>query len=58
VPWPPRSLDLNPIDLKNAVYSVVVDTRELNVVAEWSTLLLRIQEVFCSNLGLETGYHD
>jgi hypothetical protein len=34
------------------------DTHILNVVVEWLTLLLRIQQVPGSNLGLETGYPD
>jgi hypothetical protein len=30
----------------------------LNVMDEWLTLLLRIREVWGSNLGLDTGYPD
>jgi hypothetical protein len=29
-----------------------------NFAVEWLTLLLRIQEVPVSNVGLENGYHD
>jgi hypothetical protein len=35
-----------------------IKTFSKNVVVEWITLLFRIREVPCSNLGPETGYPE
>jgi hypothetical protein len=41
-----------------ALYVCIVYQIMLNIVIEWLTLLLCIQEVLSSDLGLETGYPD
>jgi hypothetical protein len=48
------------LSLYGNLWFVTVFTRDHlpNVVVEWLTLLLRIREVLCSDLGSETGHPD
>jgi hypothetical protein len=40
------------------VFALMLKTPTMNAEDEWLALLLRIREVFSSNLGPETGYPD